>query len=650
MQANRFDRAAEAPILNTYVPIDFSNLYRIGATQKEAVDQAAQQFGAQLQRFGEFRSPSQIDTQKYYDITIGREDFQNAINQMVSNPDYLKDAANRSQLQSLLNSVDYSTISQLKQSSENLAARQKVIAQLKAQGKYNPNWDDININLWDTTNKGIMTELSPLEWMNANQLSNAYFDNLKPSTLQSVYRDGVKYNRQGITYDTLKGIAEARFNDLISTPQGQMYYRDALRNAGGDESAAREAFTTMIADSQRDRIVEQESVDPVWLAMAKQRSLGNNTEVVRPNPTRLDFLNDSISKGVTSSIGGRYNNYRNYIESLITKYPNSKISEDAKKGLENIDSNIETVSRLNQAALVYSARYRQTGSDEDYVNAVRAKNMADSLQSQMIGKANKHILRGEFQNKAGFSPVALSSKEFSSDKYLSGVNAALSTIESPVALTKEDDLLTGLGALYTTVKDENGTQKEVYQFNNSADFLLPETVFQIASETKPRAIKRGAGIARSEDFPLKELIESGQMPNVQFLPDNKMIKVDGNFMLSGKMRIPKEDIEAALGTGILKPGVGVIAQHTPIGWFGRDTTKSTIEKLFRGRKVKESTGEDGAEFYEIDTYRVLPQEDLSSEYWQRVLQRWQGGSNSGIGGASQAKEEYFTSAEQTLGH
>mgnify|MGYP000392990101 CR=1 FL=1 len=58
---------------------------------------------------------------------------------------------------------------------------------------------------------------------------------------------------------------------------------------------------------------------------------------------------------------------------------------------------------------------------------------------------------------------------------------------------------------------------------------------------------------------MKELIESGQMSNVQFLPDNKMIKVDGNFMLSGKMRIPKEDIESALGTGIITGGTGVVA-------------------------------------------------------------------------------------------
>nr|DAO43155.1 MAG TPA: hypothetical protein [Caudoviricetes sp.] len=33
---------------------------------------------------------------------------------MIANPDYLKDAANRSSLQSMINSVDYSTLSKLK--------------------------------------------------------------------------------------------------------------------------------------------------------------------------------------------------------------------------------------------------------------------------------------------------------------------------------------------------------------------------------------------------------------------------------------------------------------------------------------------------------------------------------------------------------
>ena len=651
MQANRFDRAAEAPILNTYVPIDFNNLYRIGTTQKEAVDQAAQQFGAQLQKFGEFRSPSTTDTENYYNLTLNRSDIQNAIQQMVSNPDYLKDAANRAGLQSLLNNIDYSSLSLLKESADNLRAGLQMRAKMQAEGTYNKNWDRSNIAGYDTlSSKKVFEDITPIKYMNANQLSNAYFDNLQPSSIGSLWKDGVKYQRTGITYDQLKGIATARFNDLISTPQGREYYREALESTGGDEDKAREAFTTMIANSQLDRIRNIDTVDPYWLAMAKQSTRGSQTEVVKPNPTRLNFLNDSIAKSVSSSLDNRYGNYRNYIAGLIDKYPNTKIAEDAKKGLEGIDKNLDKIKQLNDLTIAYGIRYKQTGNDEDLVNAIRARNIAEETQSKMIGRANKYILRGEFQNKAGFSPTALNNKEYSSDKYLTGVNSALNLIKSNVGLTKEDDLLTGLGALYTTVKDENGTQKEAYQFNTSQDFLLPETVFQLASETKPRDIKRGAGVFRNEDFPLKELIEGGQMPNVQFLPENKMIKVDGNFMLSGKMRIPKEDIEAALGTGTIKSGTGSIAMLTPLGWFGRDTTKSTIEKLFGGRKVKEIVGENGAEFYELDTYRVLPQEDLSSEYWQRVLQRWQGGSDSGIGGASQAKDEYYTSAEQTLGY
>jgi len=42
---------------------------------------------------------------------------------MVSNPDWMKDSANRATLQSILNSVDYATLSNLKQSREGMLAR-----------------------------------------------------------------------------------------------------------------------------------------------------------------------------------------------------------------------------------------------------------------------------------------------------------------------------------------------------------------------------------------------------------------------------------------------------------------------------------------------------------------------------------------------
>lgn len=613
MAANMYDQAAQAQFINTYVPINFGELYRIGAAQKAAVDEAAQQFGAQLQRFGEFQSPSQVDTQRYYDLTIGREDFQNAINQMVSNPDYLKDAANRSSLQSMINSVDYSTLSQLKQSSENLSARQKMIAQMKAQGKYNPNWDDININLWDTSNKGIMTELSPLEWMNANQLSNVYFDNLKPSTLQSVYRNGVKYQRQGITYDTLKGIAEARFNDLIATPQGQMYYRDALRATGGDEVAAKEAFTTMIADSQRDRMFEQATVDPYWLAMVKQRaSAGSGSnQPYSVMPTRQQMLDRDWSNKVSPKFGN--------------------IPEASKKEIE------ELVSKAKDAY----ERYQISGSDQDLADYLLQSNKAQTQQAKAYQENMQKIMKEDFQKAANFklNGIPNKSKEYSRAGYLKGVSYALDEASSTAAIKKDDPLLTSLGAIYNEYTQSDGQKIGVYQFNSSNGFILPETVFQFATNTGESEIKRDAGLFRSSEFPIRQIIENGRLGNVQFVPETRqnLMQVGDNKLIKGKLRIPVEEIESTLGTGILRElkGNTPLDYLSPTTLFARQSTKMALEQNLGSKEVK--YGEDGKPFYEIEIYRQLP-DDNNGDYWYQVNQlRENSPSHVGVGGATQAQ-------------
>lgn len=654
MSANRYDQAAEAPILNTYVPINFGELYRIGATQKAAVEDAAKQFGTALQKFGEFRSPSSVDTENWYRLTTGREDVQEAVRQIASNPDALKDAAFRSNLQSLINSTDYASLSLLKESADNLRAGLEMRAKMEAEGKYKQSWDQSNIPQYDTLgNKSVFNDITPIRYMTADELSNPYFSNLKPSSLGTVYRDGVLYDRSGITYDTLYNIADARFNDLINTPQGQQYYKEALQASGGNEAAAREAFVGMIADSQRDRIVNQDTVNPLWLLQAKESAKrSGKDEIIRPNPTRLDFLNESITRSVQSRIGSRFDQYRNYIEGLITKYPNSKIADDAEKGVQNIDNMMNSYMQLNRAAMEYSNMYRSTGDDNALVIARSASDAADRLQSRMLGLANKHILRDEFQKVSGFSPISVdSNKEYSKQGYLKGVNSALDIIKGDVSLLENDDLLTGIGGTQHKIQEENGTVKNGYQFSNSRGFLLPETVFQIASETTPRKAQRVAGPLRDTNFPLKEALESGNLPDVKFIPEGKMVKVGpGTFALSGKIRIPKESIEQALGTGLWSDkGISQGFADNLVAPFGRQSTRTALKDLYGARKVKEIVGEDGFEYYEMDVYKTLPDTNVAPEYWQRVNQRWQGGNPAGIGGTTQAKEEYGTSALQTLG-
>ncbi len=654
MTANRYDQAAEAPILNTYVPINFGELYRIGATQKAAVDEAAKQFSTALQKFGEFRSPSAVDTQNWYNLTINRKDVQDTISQIAQNPDAMKDASFRANLQSLINSTDYSSLSLLKESADNLRAGLEMRAKMEAEGKYKEGWDDSNIPQYDTlSNKRVFSDITPVRYMTADELSNPYFSNLKPSSLGSVWKDGVKYNRAGITYDTLYDIANARFNDLVSTPQGQKYYKEALQATGGNEAAAREAFVGMIADSQRDRIVNQDTVDPLWLIQAKHAaSRTGRDEIIRSNPTRLDFLNESITRSVQSRIGSRFDQYRNYIEGLISKYPNTKIAQDAKKGVQNIDNMMSSYMQLNQAAMQYSNAYRATGNDNDLIVARSASDAADRLQAQMIGLANRHILRDEFQKTSGFSPISVSgNKEYSKQGYLKGVNSALDMIKGNISLLESDDLLTGIGGSQQEIKDENGTTKNVYQFNDSRGFLLPETVFQIASETTPRKAERVAGFGRDTSFPLKEVLESGNLSDVQFLPEGKMVKVGpGTFALSGKIRIPKERIEQALGTGLWSDkGLTQGFADNLVAPFGRQSTRTALKDLYKASEVTEVVGEDGHEYFEMDIFKALPSTNNAPEFWQRVNQRWQGGSPTGIGGTSQAKDEYGTSALQTLG-
>lgn len=604
-----YDQAAQAQFLNTYAPINFGELYRIGAAQKQAVDEAAQQFSSQLQKFGEFRSPSDIDTQKYYDLTINRQDMQDVINQIMTNPDALKDSAFRSNIQSIINSTDYATLSRLKQSSENLIARQKLIAQMKAAGKYNENWDDININQWNTSKSGVMNDLSPIEWMNANQLSDVYFNNLKPSTLKSVYRDGIKYQRQGITYDTLKEIADARFNDLISTPQGQMYYRDALRATNGDENAAREAFTTMIADSQRDRMVVQEDIDRGWLELTKRRlAAASQQQTQTVMPTRQQMLD------------------RDWINKVNPKFSN--ISDESRKELE------DQFIKVNEAY----KRYQQTGKDDDLADYLLQANKAQTRQTELYQNNMQKIMKEDFQKAANFKLKndPSKSKEYSRKGYIKGVNYALDEASSTAALKKEDPIFTSLGATYNEYTQSNGQKTGVYQFSNSNGFLLPETVFQFATNTGQSEAKREAGLFRSSEFPFRQLIESGSFGSVQFIPETRqnLIQVGNNKLIKGKLRIPVKEIEEALGTGIMYR-MDFTGPSDYILPFSRQSTNQALKQNFGSKEIK--YGEDGEPFYEVDMYRQLP-DDSNGDYWYQVNQlRENSPSHVGVGGASQAQ-------------
>ena len=411
MAANMYDQAAQAQFINTYVPINFGELYRIGAAQKAAVDEAAQQFGTQLQKFGEFQSPSQIDTQRYYDLTIGRQDFQNAINQMVSNPDALKDAAFRSQLQSMINSVDYGTLSNLRSSRDAMLKRQEVNQKLMLENRFNPLWHDVDLANYDTVNSKIFDDITPLPYMSVRELVEPYVNNLKGEFLGA--KNGFLWN--GVTDEMTDAQIQKNLSSIQNTPQYQKYL-ETYQKMGLNPEQAQQQLLNEIYTAGREYTWNKADRDPMAIEnMRLQRkyasaantanNLLNLTRVLESDATRnhlLKFTNltpqevDAFAeqgfKALSPEKQQEVLNLKNpgYVESKMKNYYDQVLKDTRRRSTaENAVIDLMSTPISYEASDKYAA-YGTTGKqDKDgFYTANNSSNfkLAKELVYNTIGK------------------------------------------------------------------------------------------------------------------------------------------------------------------------------------------------------------------------------------------------------------------------
>ena len=669
---NYYERPAQQQFIDTHAALPFQEMMALGQAYKQERDKTEAALDAYKAQYGDFQSMSKKDLESW-DKTIGV--INPAIEQMSTNPEYIKSQEGQAEIRRLIRSVDTSKLGMLKQSAENLQKRAQIIAQMKAQGKYNESWDDINIGQWDTLGSNqIMTDLAPIEYMNAADLSAKYFDQMKPGTIGAQWKDGVKYQVTGNTEEDLRSIAMSKAGDLINTPQGKKYYEQFLQQAGGDQAKATAAFQDMIVSANRDRIIRPTlTVDPAWMLQQRQTAAKKSgKQPAIPEPTLIDFTTKSQQEAIKGRMGQDILSYRSYIEGLTTKYgPDSKITQDAKQGLIGIDRELKRMDEGQQArsfatqqANAYLARYNQTGKDSDLIAATKLSSIADAYgqdtqvrAASLLNRAAKPLARMEFKKAAGFELEEVNDpNKFSAEGYLQGVKRANSMYEFGLSdKVSKDILLNNAGGLRDKITDKDGSKRDAYQFNTSEGFMLPETLFNLSiGKIDGRKVQREGGPAVNIDFPLKEIIESGRLPNVQFIPNNKYQRViDGReavLVAKGKLRIPKEALRDIVGTGILVSDSGWRSFFSGMGTLGvglsfsKESVDSAMKRLFQAGTATEAVGDDGIDYYEIDIARPLPN---SAEYQQTTNQLWK--NTEGIGGASHEKDTFQTSAEQTLG-
>lgn len=412
MAANMYDQAAQAQFINTYAPINFGELYRIGAAQKAAIDEAAQQFGAQLQKFNEFQSPSLIDTQRYYDLTVGRNDFQNAINQMVSNPDALKDAAFRSQLQSMINSVDYVALSNLKSSRDAMLKRQEINQRLMLENRFNPLWHDVDFTNYDTLgSKKIFDDITPLPYMSVRELVEPYVNNLKGEFLGS--KNGFLWN--GVTDEMTDAQLQKNLSSIQNTPQYQKYL-ETYQKMGLNPEQAQQQLLNEIYTAGREYTWNKADRDPVAIEnMRLQRkyasaantanNLLNLTRVLESDATRnhlLRFTNltpqevDAFAeqgfKALSPERQQEVLNLKNpgYVESKMKNYYDQVLKDTRRRSTaENAVIDLMSTPISYEASDKYAA-YGTTGKqDKDgFYTANNSSNfkLAKELVYNTIGK------------------------------------------------------------------------------------------------------------------------------------------------------------------------------------------------------------------------------------------------------------------------
>lgn len=322
MAVNRFDKPIESEYISQYTPIPFEQLYAIGKANNERVDKAYNDLANQFSKWGEFRSPSAVDTKRFYDYTIGAA--QGIVNQLAANPDLIKTAEGRSMIQSFINSRPYNELSQLQQSREGLLQRQAVNQKLMLAGKYNPLWHDVDFTNYDTVNSGIYNDIAPLAYKSERELVEPFVNNLKPGFIK---QEGM-YDWRGVSTDRTDTELAKNLSSIYNTPEAQKHL-EILQRQGLSKQEAEEQFARSLFTAGREFAYQDRELNPL-AKLDYAASLKNEYQQPTSRPMRLT---ESIATtgSQTFNVGTR-----DYVREKYSEQVN-QIYDKYQKALESGD-------------------------------------------------------------------------------------------------------------------------------------------------------------------------------------------------------------------------------------------------------------------------------------------------------------------------
>lgn len=556
MAVNRFSTPVDSQYISQYVPIPFQELYAIGKEYNTQRQQAEKQLSDYVQKWSEFESPSAVDTQRWYDITM--KPAIKVAEQYARNPELLKTPEGRSSIYNLINSLPYEELSALKSSRNNMLKRQEMNMKLAAEGKYNPLWHDVDFTNYDTlSSSGIFNDLSPLAYKSEVDLVKPYVDNLKDSYL---YSQG-GYDYFGVSSDDTDAQVHDNISAIYNTPEAQMHIK-ALMKQGLSEKDAKDRFERSIYLAGREFARVNREANAFSLLRERENAKNPQTQ-----PKDLLYFTNEIE------ITG----LKNFLASKENQLTNTKEYIDIVNNLRSSDPKVKEQA-LQQAKDLY------TKSDP------------------------RKLFRSIFDE---YGTVDATGKtKLNPTQLKNGVNDILNRYSINVNGGKSQELLqTTIPNLSAEAVDTPLGKRKI--ISGAENMNLMSRVIAGVAGFEPTQSRRSKVL---------QSIKSGALNNMILLSSNRIVSIPGLNTLEVKVAISDadakrlgltdNDLKDADATEIIVPGKNSKSQTvTKTGSYDQDEDESSFDKTSSSTNVSSTSD---SKYWQLTLSNEIPMSGLGA--------------------------------------
>lgn len=360
MTVNRYYKPIEMGYFDTFVPIDFDMLYKLGSAQKAAVDEARKELNANVEKWNEFVSPLARDMEAWNEATLGNGELSGLIREASLDPQRMNDAGFRAQLNSALYNISSNPLlPKLKASAIQAQNYQQLVNKLAAEGKSPQGWEPDYLNTYSTKQTGRVFDKTPLPYNSINDIVHGYVDNLKESYIK--HEGG--YNIYGVSPERAVAQVDAMTSEFLNRPDIQRTIE--LRMEQGLDLDT--AVTSVMQDAYtaaREKSWFTKEADPFTLKLYGNSGSGNSNSATSLTGTLTQAIESTSIKFLYAQ-DGLINKKHESLKARM-EGENADDAALAKKELDDYKSNLTTKEIIKEIAesVTNNRTLTQAGDDQ----------------------------------------------------------------------------------------------------------------------------------------------------------------------------------------------------------------------------------------------------------------------------------------------